>query len=151
MLPSPSLEGPSLRQDTLSETLSQAVALSLPLYTWKELKSLLRCAYHTHVMQLRDGKTWDEVSLLTGMTRAGINKLGDEVPPRRAGNAMRALALVLQRAEDGLRLPELAAAYFAAVDDLDDAPSLREALVCLTEAGVVEEREGGTTRPASRC
>ncbi|MEZ4239318.1 MAG: hypothetical protein R3F59_24820 [Myxococcota bacterium] len=133
------------RSDRMVRYLRRAVELSYPLYTFAELKRVLRCEYHMLVSSLRteSSKTWGELTLLTGMTRAGLNKLGDEVPPRPAHSGIRLLAIVLQEAgPQGLPLPKLAARYYERSPQLDDGPSFEEALRALVDTGEVAEVEG---------
>jgi hypothetical protein len=129
------------RHDRLRRHLRDAVALSFPLFTYKELKRMVRAQYHTFVMELREQRTWEEISRLTGMTRAGLNKLGDVVPPKVDANSVRTVLLLLQEAGDeGLRLGELAAAFYE-LNDLD-GPDLRDAVEALVADGAIVE-EGG--------
>jgi hypothetical protein len=133
------------RADRMVRYLRRAVELSYPLYTFAELKRVLRCEYHTLVSGLRadSSKTWGELTLLTGMTRAGLNKLGDEVPPRAAHSGIRLLAMILQEeGVQGLPLPRLAARYYERCPDLDDGPSFEEALRALIDTGEVTDVEG---------
>lgn len=124
------------------ELIREAVRASFPLFTFKELKRLIRCEYHGLVTELREGHTWDELSALTGMTRAGLNKLGDTIPPQRQANAMRVLYTLVERAgEDGLTLGELAGSFYDAFPSAESAPELRQALSTLLEADLVQQRE----------
>jgi len=131
------------RQDLVREHVRLALELAFPLYTYKELKKLLRCEYHRFVVQLKERHTWDELTALTGMTRAGLNKLGDEVPPRDDRSVVRTILHLLQRAGDeGLRLSELAAGYYEACPDLDETLGFKEALQALLDDGAVVEADG---------
>lgn len=132
---------------TLEGLVQRAVRRSFPLFTYKEFKRLVRCEYHRFVMQLREQRTWDELTALTGMTRAGLNKLGDTVPPTTRANAMRTLLAILQRAgEDGVSLGEVASSFYAEFPFLDDAPELRQALGALLTEGFAELGEDGRYR-----
>jgi hypothetical protein len=131
------------RAERTEQHIRAAVDLSYPLYTYAELKRVLRCEYHRLVTELRSTRSWSEISQLTGMTRAGLNKLGEEIPPRAAHNGVRGLLAILQAAGDsGLTLPKLAAAYYERCQNLDDGPSFEEALRALVEAGEVVSEEG---------
>lgn len=129
------------RHERIRQHLRGAVELSFPLFTYKELKRMVRAQYHTFIMQLRETHTWEELSSLTGMTRAGLNKLGDVVPPKVDANSVRSVWLILERAgEEGLRLGELAAAFYERHDL--DGPDLREAVQALVVSGEVVEVDG---------
>ncbi|MFT7519175.1 MAG: hypothetical protein ACI9MC_001315 [Kiritimatiellia bacterium] len=128
-------------QRELRGVIEKAIELSFPLYTYKELKRLLRCEYHGFVSDLREDRTWDEITSVTGMSRAGLNKLGDEVPPTPHHNALRVLALTLQKAgDDGMRIGNLAAAYYEQ-DPECSGPGLKECLHSLMRAGMVERKD----------
>ncbi len=129
------------RHDRLRKQLRTAIELSFPLFTYKELKRMVRAQYHTFIMELRDSRTWDDISMLTGMTRAGLNKLGDVVPPKADANSVRSVLFLLHEAgESGLRLGELAAAFYER-NDLD-GPDLRDAVQALIDCGHVAETDG---------
>ena len=131
-------------QRTLEGMVQGAIQRSFPLYTYKEFKRLVRCEYHRFVMQLRRNRTWDEVTSLTGMTRAGLNKLGDTIPPSTHANAMRTLLSILQRAgAQGSALGDVASAFYEEFPVLDDAPELRQALGTLLDEGYAERRDDG--------
>jgi hypothetical protein len=131
------------RTERAEHHLRRAVDLSYPLYTYNELKRILRCEYHRLVTELRSTRSWSEISLITGMTRAGLNKLGEELPPRTAHNGVRALLAILQDAGTaGLPLPKLAAAYYERCQMLDEGPSFEEALRALVDSGEVRAAEG---------
>ena len=133
---------PANRANHMIRHLKRAVELSYPLYTFSELKRILRCEYHMLIAGLRtqESKTWSELTLLTGMTRAGLNKLGDEVPPRHAHSCIRMLVMILQEAgPEGLSLPKLASRYYEHCPEFEDGPSFEEALRALIDSGEVQE------------
>lgn len=131
------------REARTTHHIRRAVELSYPLFTFGELKRLLRCEYHKLVTDLRNTRSWGEISLITGMTRAGLNKLGDELPPRTAHNGVRALLAILQECGgSGLTLPRLAGAYYERCPDLDEGPSFEEALRALVDSGEVVACDG---------
>lgn len=131
------------RSERTEQHIRRAVDLSYPLYTYAELKRVLRCEYHRLVTELRSTRSWSEISQLTGMTRAGLNKLGEEIPPRAAHNGVRGLLAILQGAgAAGLTLPKLAGAYYERCETLDDGPSFEEALRALVESGEVQAADG---------
>lgn len=137
----------STRRARLEGLVQSAIRHSFPLYTYKEFKRLVRCEYHRFVMQLRDKRTWDELSSLTGMTRAGLNKLGDTIPPTTQANAMRTLLSILQRAgADGMSLGEVASLFYAEFPFVDDAPELRQALGALLDEGLAALGDDGQYR-----
>jgi len=139
----PSPEPGGSRTERTEHHLRRAVDLSYPLFTYAELKRVLRCEYHRLVTELRSTRSWSEISQLTGMTRAGLNKLGEEIPPRTAHNGVRALLAILQGAGTaGLTLPKLAGAYYSQCETLDDGPSFEEALRALVDSGEVTATEG---------
>ena len=126
------------RTDHLATHIRRAVELSFPLYTYAEVKRILRCEYHRLVVELRATKSWNEISLLSGMTRAGLNKLGDEVTPLVSHNGLRVLLAILQESgAAGLTLPRLASAYYERCPDLEEGPSFEEALRALVDSGDV--------------
>ncbi|MEQ1567427.1 MAG: hypothetical protein ABMA64_17425 [Myxococcota bacterium] len=130
----------------------RAVELSYPLFTYAELKRVLRCEYHRLVTQLRDTLSWNEISMVTGMTRAGLNKLGEEIQPREAHNGVRTLLAMLQDAGDeGLTLPKLAGAYYERCQALDDGPSFEEALRALVDSGHVRAVDGRYVTAAAQA
>ena len=131
------------REAHFEATVRRAVALSFPLYTYKELKRIVRCEYHRFVDRLRQDHTWSEICVLTGMTRAGLNKLGDEIVPKTGHSVIRTTLCLLQGAgSEGMTLAELASRFYEACPDLDDGPSLKEALHALVEAGEVTKSDG---------
>jgi len=139
------------RTERLEDHLRDVVALSFPMYTYKELKRLLRCEYHRFVDELRQERTWSEITLLTGMTRAGLNKLGDEIPPRVTHSVIRTTYdLILAGGPEGCTLSQLAAAFYERCPELDDGPSLKEAVQALIDSGEVgcEDARYTALRPA---
>lgn len=131
------------RTRLLEEQVRRAVALSFPLFTYKEFKRLVRCEYHRLVDELRSTRSWAEISLHTGMTRAGLNKLGDEIPPKAHHSVIRTtLQLLQETGPRGLTLAQLAGAFYEANPNLDDGPSLKEAVQELVASGEVTIVEG---------
>ena len=128
------------QQYSIRKHLEDVIASSFPLYTFKELKSLLRCEYHRFVMALREDKTWEEISALTGMSRAGLNKLGDERVPAQHHNAIRNLwAHIARCGDEGASIGELAATFYESAEALD-GPDFKDCIKSLMEAQVVEHR-----------
>lgn len=130
------------RHDVVQAHLEQAIELSYPLFTYKELKKLVGSVYHGFVMKLRGDKTWDQVTQLTGMTRAGLNKLGDIIPPKPASSPTRQLLMALHRAGDeGMSAGALASAFYGTGIDLGSGPTFEQALHALKEVGLVTQRD----------
>ena len=135
------------RQRELSEKLFESIEASFPMYTYKELKRLLRCEYHRFVMELRDDKTWEEITALTGMSRAGLNKLGDEQAPATHHNSVRSLcARIIAAGSDGIGIGPLAAAFYE-LDNSLEGPDFRDCLTCLIDAGLVTQTDGRYVAP----
>ena len=131
------------RHDVVQAHLEQAIELSYPLFTYKEIKKLVGSAYHGFVMKLRGDKTWDQVTQLTGMTRAGLNKLGDIIPPKPASSPTRQLLLALHEAGDtGMTTGALASVFYGTGVGLGTGPTFEQALHALTEVGIVTARDG---------
>lgn len=139
----PRLEAGAVSDGVVRSLLRRAIRTSFPLFSYKELKRLLRCEYHAFVCDLRQERPWSEVTMLTGMTRAGLNKLGDEIVPRDERNAIRLLNLLVQQAgAEGATAGQLAGRYFEYIGLDESGPGFREALQCLVDAGWVREDSG---------
>ena len=85
-----------MQQRVLEERLYQVCKASFPYFSYKELKDLFRCQFYRLLTELRDEYSWKELCKRFDMTRPGLEKLGDTVPPKPDENVMRWLLLLLQ-------------------------------------------------------
>ncbi|MCB9762778.1 MAG: hypothetical protein H6739_23460 [Alphaproteobacteria bacterium] len=120
----------------LEEQLYRAFQASFPLFSYKELKSIVKSQYYRLIQELRESYTWEELQQRTATTQQGLRKLGDIKSPRLGDNEIRRVLLIVQDGgEQGLSIGELAARFYEESQVPQHRISLDEALMCLLDTG----------------
>ena len=102
------------RAEALDGLVAELVELSHPLFSYTELKSMLRSHYHRHVSECIDaGLASRELAAVAGLTKPGLRGLDDARPFRMRRNALRMLYVWIKDAgESGASRGELAQRYY---------------------------------------
>ena len=130
------MPSPRTRRRTLEILLDQAIQLSFPLYTYPEMRQLVRARVHLfYAQRTAAGMRREALARLAGLTPQGMRNLGDARPPCIAGRrGERLLLLWLEAAgPEGLSFAALAERYEA--QDAPEGTSLEEALWGLCAEG----------------